>query len=173
MEDPNLLDSGFIEGEEKEIISSNNFVILYFVTFGIYGIWWMYKSWRFFQRRDNLDIMPALRAIFYIFFLYGLLERIQAFAHAKGYSNSYNSLVLFVGFILLNLLARLPDPMWVISILAFVCLIPPFNALNYAMIHSEDIRAREQEGFNQRQLVLVILGIFMWFLVVIGLVFGE
>jgi len=173
MEEHNLLDSGFIEGEEREIISTNNFVILFFVTFGIYGIWWMYKSWRFFQEKDNLDIMPAMRAIFAIFFLYGLFERIQAFAHSKGYTNSYNSVVLFVGFILLNLLARLPDPMWVISILAFVCLIPPFNALNFAMINAEEIRARERDGFNQRQLVLVILGLFMWFLVVIGLVFGE
>jgi len=173
MEDHDLLDSGFIDQEEREILSLNNFIILFFLTTGIYGIWWMYKSWRFFKEKDNLDIMPAMRAIFAIFFLYGLFERIQFFAHSKGYAKSYSSSGLFVGFILLNFLAQLPDPMWVISLLAFVCLIPPFNALNFAMMQSEEFRVIERENFNQRQIVLVILGVMLWALIIFGVIVEE
>jgi ABC-type Na+ efflux pump permease subunit len=173
MEDHDLLDSGFIDQEERELLSLNNFIILFFLTTGIYGIWWMYKTWRFFKEKDNLDIMPAMRAIFAIFFLFGLLERILTFAHSKGYEKNYSSSGLFIGFILFNFLAQLPDPMWVISLLSFIFLIPPFKAFNYALMQSEDVRFYEREGFNQRQIVLVVLGAFLWFLIIIGLLYGE
>ena len=173
MRDQDLLDSGFIDQEEKEILSTNNFIVLFFLTSGIYGIWWMYKSWRFFQQKDNLDIMPAMRAIFAIFFLFGLFERIQEFAQEKGYTKTYSSGLLFIGFIAFNLFAQLPDPMWVISVLGFICLIQPFEAFNYAMMQSEDIRVVEKEGFNERQIVLVILGSIMWIILILGLIVGE
>ncbi len=169
MEDHDLLDSGFVEQEEREILAINNFIFLFLLTLGLYGVWWMYKSWKFFQEKDNLDIMPAMRAIFSIFFLYGLFERIQSFAQSKGYTKNYSSAALFIAFVLFNLLSSLPDPMWIISILAFVFLIPPFNALNYAMLQSEEYRVIEREGFNQRQIVLVVFGILWWALILLGL----
>ena len=173
MEDNDLLDLGFGDQKERELLSVNNFIILFFLTMGLYGVWWMYKSWRYFREKENLDIMPAMRAIFAIFFLYGLFERIQDLALSRGYTKRYSSSALFVGFVALNLLAQLPDPMWVISTLAFLCLIPPFKAFNFAMTRSDDFRAFEKENFNQRQIMLVVIGTFLWFLVIIGLVAGA
>ena len=170
MDDYELLDSEFDDRKRLELLSTNNFVILFFLTMGLYGAWWMYKTWRFFKERENLDIMPAMRAIFAIFFLYSLMEKIQIFAKTLGYSKTYSSSGLYIAFILLNFTGQLPDPMWVISTVAFLCLIPPFNALNYAMKHSDEYYAREAEGFNQRQIILVFCGVVLWGTVIIELV---
>ena len=91
MNENEFLDWGFGEREEKELVSVNNFIILFFLTMGLYGAWWMYKAWRYFKKIDNSDIMPAMRTIFSIFYLYGLMQRIQEFAHSKGYNQSYSS----------------------------------------------------------------------------------
>ena len=173
MQENDFLDWGFGKKEDGELVSVNNFIILFFLTMGLYGTWWMYKAWRYFKEKDNLDIMPPLRAIFDIFFLFGLFERIQTFAQEKGYTKSYSSGMLFIGFILLRFLTQLPEPMWVISQLAFICLVPPFRAFNFAMMQSEDTHFVEREGFSQRQLVLVVVGTMMWALVIFGLIVGE
>ena len=36
------------EIEPQYIISANKFVVLSFITFGLYTVWWFYKAWRFF-----------------------------------------------------------------------------------------------------------------------------
>ena len=160
MEDQNLYDWGFGNQKEKEVVSLNNFIILFFLTMGLYGAWWMYKAWQYFKQKDNLDIMPAMRTIFSIFFLYELMERIQEFAHSKGYSETYSSGSLFIGFVILNLLPQLPGPMWVLSALAFLFLIPPFKAFNFALTKSDGFM--ERENFNQRQIFLVFMGLMLW-----------
>ncbi|MFW6711465.1 hypothetical protein ACODTS_06135, partial [Acinetobacter pittii] len=55
--------------ENLKIISVNKFIFLSLISFGLYPIWWMFKAWRFFLIKDKLNIMPAARAIFSIFFL--------------------------------------------------------------------------------------------------------
>jgi hypothetical protein len=155
--------------ESVELIGVNKFIILYFLSLGLYGPWWMYKSWNFFKVKDGLDIIPAARAIFAIFFTFQLFERILNFAKSNGYTNSYSSGGLFLMFVVLNLLARLPDPFWVISLLAFVCLIQPLKALNYAILNSNNYRGIESDGFNSRQIVILIGGGLLWLLIIIGL----
>ncbi|EXE34023.1 hypothetical protein J571_4043, partial [Acinetobacter baumannii 554515] len=58
--------------ENLKVISVNKFIFLSLISFGLYPIWWMFKAWRFFLIKDKLNIMPAARAIFSIFFLYSL-----------------------------------------------------------------------------------------------------
>ncbi|MEM9401487.1 MAG: hypothetical protein AAGA44_03230 [Pseudomonadota bacterium] len=40
------------------------FTLLYLATFGLYGIYWSYKNWRFIRDRDNSDVLPFIRAFF-------------------------------------------------------------------------------------------------------------
>lgn len=158
--------------EEREVIETlnvNKFILLNVLTLGLYGIWWMYKSWRFFKEKDKLDIMPAMRAIFAIFFTHSLFEKILKYANSKGFPDTYSSSGLFIGFILLNFMSRLPDPFWLVSIFAFLCLIPPFKALNYAIEQSDDYQVIEQTSFNNRQMVLIVLGAIFWILILVGL----
>lgn len=155
--------------EEQKVISLGNFIILCIASFGLYSIWWIYKEWRFFQQKDNLDIMPAARAIFSIIFLIPLFNKILTFAKKKGYTQHYSSTLLFIGFFIGNLLSSLPDPLWLISIFSFVFFIPPFNAINYAKQNSNEFIVTQQDVFSGRQIGLIIIGLILWILILLGM----
>ncbi len=172
MKENDIFDWGFGKKEEKELVSVNVFVILFFLTMGLYGTWWMYKTWRYLKEKDNLDIMPAMRAIFAIIFLYELLVRIQERAHSRGYQQKYYSGPLFIGFILLSFLTQLPAPMWVISQLAFLFLISPFTAFNYVLMREEGLNYKQKDSLSQRQIILAFFGAVLWSMAIMELVMG-
>jgi hypothetical protein len=155
--------------ENQEIINLNKFIILSIISFGAYEIWWMYKAWRFFKQKEKLEIFPGARAIFCVFFLNSLFNKILEFAKEKGYSNNFSSSTLFICFLIANLLAKLPDPFWLISIFSFVFIIPPFEALNYAKQKSTNIIIIDRTGFNGRQITLIVLGTIFWALTIWGM----
>lgn len=155
--------------ENQEIISLNKFIFLSIISFGAYPIWWMYKAWKFFKQMEKSDIVPGARAIFCIFFLNSLFNKILEFAKEKGYHNDFSSSTLFVCFFIGNLFSKLPDPFWLISIFSFVFIIPPFEALNFAKQKSTNIIVIEQTEFNGRQFALIILGIIWWGLILFGM----
>ena len=159
--------------EEQKIISLNKFIILSIASFGLYEIWWIYKAWRFFQQKENLDILPAARAIFSIVFLISLFNKILSFAKEKGYVENYSSVGRFIGFFVGNALTRLPDPFGLVSIFSFVFLIPPFEALNYAKENSNDLVVTEQTSFSGRQVGLIVVGIIFWSLVILGMTMED
>ena len=86
--------------EEQKIISLNKFIFLSIISFGLYELWWIYKAWGFFKQREKLNIIPAVHAIFSIFFLISLFNKILHFAKEKGYGNNYSSILLFVCYFL-------------------------------------------------------------------------
>lgn len=171
-----VLDDDFNEGinqQSVEIINVNKFIILCILTLGLYSIWWMYKAWRFFKEKDFLDVLPVMRAIFSIFFLYALFERIKTYANDNGYTESYSSWGLFILYLGINFLNWLPDPFSFLSVFSFVALLAPFRAFNYSIKSSEDFKAIEADGFNSRQVGLIVFGIVFWGLILLGLFASE
>ncbi|MCU4502261.1 hypothetical protein KTI78_03675 [Acinetobacter sp. WU_MDCI_Abxe161] len=148
--------------ENLKIISVNKFIFLSIISFGLYPIWWMFKAWRFFLIKDNLNIMPAARAIFSIFFLYSLFNHIKIYAKEQGYTNNFSSGWMFLAYLITSLLVSLPDPYWLISLCSIIFLIPAFKALNYAQKQLE--MTIEQEKYNTPQIILIIIGSIMWLL---------
>jgi hypothetical protein len=156
--------------DEQKIISLNKFILLSVISFGLYEIWWIYKAWGFFNQKEKLNINSALRTIFSIIFLIPLFNKILRFAKEKGYNDSYPSILLFIGFFVVNFLAYLPDPFWLIAIFSFVFFLLPFNALNFAKRNSTDFIVTEQTSYNGRQIALIVIGGIFWFLVLLGLI---
>jgi hypothetical protein len=170
-----ILDSSVLETsnnnvDPQELISLNKFIFLSIISFGLYEIWWTYKAWRFYKQKDGLDIMPAARALFGIFFTASLFREVLDHAEKEGYQETYSPGGLFAGFFIFNILSRLPKPFWIISVFSFICFIPPFKALNYARKNSKDIIIKEQNSFNTKQAILIIVGIIFWALVILGLI---
>lgn len=173
MSNANLYNNSIeIHPEDLQIISLNKFIILSILSFGLYEVWWMYKAWRFFQYKDELDIRPLLRSLFSVFFLYSLFYKILKFAKEKGYKGYYPSILLFIGFFIANLLAKLPEPLSVLSSLSIVFLIPPFKALNFAKQHSTEFEIHEQILFNKRQMYIIVLGFICWIFVLLMMIIG-
>lgn len=169
MEETITLNETETEATKIEIVTLQKFIILSIISFGLYPIWWMYKTWKFFKEKDNLDIMPVPRAIFAIFFLNGLFNRIQDFAGSKGYTKTFSSVGCFLGVIGFNFAGKLPEPYFLISFLSFLFFLPGVEALNHGIRNSVAFDVRETESFNARQLILLILGGIFWVLVLMGL----
>ena len=162
-------DDGYYYVVDNEIISANRFILLSLATFGLYDLWWMYKAWRFFEQKEGLDIRPALRSVFAVFYLIPLFVRIQRFAGTKGYTRRYFSVLLFLGILAANLVNYLPFPAALLSLLSFIFIIPPFKALNFAKQNSSDLQVVLLEGFNTRQRILLIIGGFLWLPILVAL----
>lgn len=148
--------------ETQYLISTNKFIILSVLTFGLYEAWWFYKSWRFFQQKENKDLAPAMRTIFGIFYLIPLFNRIKFYAIRMNYEKSYYSGVLLLGYIVCVLFSYLSFPGSIISNLTVLFLIPPFNALNFAKRNSENIIVIEQSHFSTKQIILIVIGGLLW-----------
>lgn len=150
-------------------LSVNQYAFLAIITFGLYNIWWMYKSWDFFRIKENSGILAAVRALFAIIFLIPLFQKILKLAKSQGYESSYAPVLLFIGYLVSNLSGYLPVPFFLVAVLSFVFILPPFIAFNYAMMHTEGFEVVEQEKFNGRQIFLMVAGGIFWILMLIGL----
>lgn len=67
------------------VTSLNKLFTLYFVTLGLYSIYWVYKQWdtqRAAMRPKRIS--PAARSIFQIFFIHSLCRLIAKQLQAKG-----------------------------------------------------------------------------------------
>ncbi|RKG33917.1 hypothetical protein D7V21_08425 [Acinetobacter guerrae] len=159
--------------EPQKMMSLKKFIFLSIITFSMYDIWWMFKAWRFFQQKDRVKIMPALRAVFAIFFLYPLLKKIQNFASEEGETPNYSPVLLFLGYIIFSMLYKLPDPFWFISLSSIIFLIQPFQALNAAKRNAAQVEVIEQKNFNKPQIVLIIIFSIVWALILLGLFLTE
>ncbi|WP_367865452.1 hypothetical protein [Pedobacter sp. WC2423] len=156
--------------EPQYLIKESKFLLLSILTFGLYPVWWIYKTWVFFIQRERSDASPAIRVVFNFFFLLPLLNRIRQFARQKAYQGNSYPLVSFILILGTSFCSIFPPPFFLICILTCVFLLPAVKALNYAIQQSPEILSYEDEGFRTRQMVLVVIGSIFWVLIVIGLI---
>ena len=159
--------------EEQRIIGLKRFIFLSIISLGLYPLWWIFEAWRFFMQKDKLNIMPAARAIFAIFFIYPLFNRIQDYAEAQGYRAKFSSGLMCIGYIGVSMLAQLPDPYWLISVAAFAFLIPAFQALNFAKSNTQGLKTVHIQKFSNPQWILIAVCSILWLLILAGLFLLE
>lgn len=153
------------------IIKPLYFIILSVVTMGIYQIWWLYKSWRFFKEKEDLDIYPAARAIFSIFFIKQLFDKISDYATEKGLDVNYNSTNRLVAIVVLNITSRLPQPFWLISVFSFVPFIDVVKTFNYYF--TQDFEGSDEDTFSGKRILLIVLGLVLWCAILASLFVDE
>jgi hypothetical protein len=160
--------------ESYPLISPTKFVVLCLASFGLYGLWWQYKTWRFFKQWKQADTWPAARALFSFFTFNELLQTINEFSYSNtGYTPIPNTTGLTVWYIVLNLLGRLPDPLWIIALGAVGFEVPAFRAFRDAMLDAPGYGGSNQRSFSTRQVVALIMGILAWSIVILGLTITE
>ncbi|SFD33416.1 hypothetical protein SAMN05216167_104397 [Spirosoma endophyticum] len=153
------------------------FCLLSFFTFGLYTIYWFYKSWRFFRESYGWDIYPVWRAIFAVFFTHSLLETINDLAIEKGHpgisSNPYAT-----GYVVIAIVQRLLDQtiptslaLLPLLLMPFLFLIPTVKQLNY--LYEKTHPNEYQPAFSPGELVALLLGGIVMGLGVAGTLLGE
>lgn len=156
--------------EAYPLISPTKFILLCVLSFGLYGLWWQYKTWRFFKHWQQTDTWPAARAVFSLFNINELFRNINQFAYATGeHTPIPNPTGLAAGYIILNLLARLPDPFWLVALGAAGFLLPAYRGFRDAMLQAPAYGGSNQRNFSTRQIIALVLGLACWSLVLMGL----
>lgn len=147
------------------IISTNKFLLLNLLSLNLYSIWWMYKAWVVIKHKEESDILPAVRAVFGLFFIYSLFQRIKDFAMQQAYLKDYSPILLYLAILVVNIVPAFPDlkeKFGILSLLASIFFVAPNEALNYAVLNSKEFSAEEEVGFNTRQLIGMFIGILLW-----------
>ena len=76
---------------ELYVVSVSKFVLLYLLTGGGYIFYWSYRNWTSFRAVGRADIMPAMRAVFWPFFILELFDKIQKSLDISGRSYRWYS----------------------------------------------------------------------------------
>ena len=105
-------------------------IFLWITTLGFYAVYWMYKNWQLVQDREAPNIMPFWRGIFGVIWLFPLARLIHERAQSDRISPGFQPNVVGGLFLLFNLLSRLPDPLWMLSIFSFLPIIAVQKCVN-------------------------------------------
>jgi hypothetical protein len=65
------------EGPHLFPVSEDKLMTLYILSFGLYGVFWFYKNWKYQEHLMDKKIHPVWRGIFSIFFAHSLFKRID------------------------------------------------------------------------------------------------
>src|SRR5712692_478302 len=108
-------------------VATHKFVAMSICSFGLYELYWFYQNWKAI-RNTGRNISPFWRTFFAPFCAYSLFTDIRARALAEQMPAAWSAGLLAVGYFATQMLWRLPDPWWLISIATFVPMLPAQQA---------------------------------------------
>jgi len=152
-------------------ITPNKLIIMSICTLGIYEIYWFYRNWKYLKIKKQLKISPFWRSIFSIIFCYSLFKHINNYAKEKGIEEHISQGSLAFAYIIITLSIRLPDPYWIVSIIAFLPLLSVqklINQLNHFKL--QIVINNKYSGWN---IFGIISGIIIWGLIILGILMPE
>jgi len=126
-------------------VSPLKLILMSIVTFGSYEFYWFYKNWKLLHQHSAPNIKPFWRVCFAQFFCYSLFKEIRETAESYKIPTIFNSGSLAVGWILLSIAYKLPDPFWIICLFSVLFLLPvqkTVNQLNAAVSPNHNPNSR-------------------------------
>ena len=151
-------------------VATSKFVTMSLFTLSLYPIYWMFRNWQRIRLEGRESLSPFWRAFFTPFWSFALFERVRIAAERRKLSVGWSEGLLGVLYFILSITWRLPDPWWIISLGAFLPLIPVVRTI-------EQMHAAEPavEGLNSRytapNIVAMIIGGIVLILALLGTFF--
>ena len=105
-------------------VSTRTFIVLSFLSFGLYERYWCYKNWKCLRVASGEDLSPFWRAFFAQFWGFSLFRRIKVAAVAAGVPVAWDSNLIATIYLLCNLSLGLPLPWGLIGLFGFAAIIP-------------------------------------------------
>jgi hypothetical protein len=166
------------------VVSPAKFIALYLATFGLYGVYWMYRHWTTYRRATRQEMWPVARAIFSIFFFHSLYAEIDQRLRRLKVAYEWNPGTLATVTVVLTLTESLLSRMekfgatskiWMVLM---VCCIPliafvKVTAQRAANAACEDPIGGSNANFTVANIIFLILGGLFWLLVLIGMFLPE
>ena len=148
-------------------VSLTKLVVMSLCTFGFYELYWAYKHWDAMRRREQEDLSPFWRAFFAPLWAFSLFPRLQRLTSMYGVPATWSGTGLAVAYFLLHIASRLPDPLWLVSLLGFLPVLVAqrsVNALNEAVAPD----APRNDSYSGLNVVAIVLGGLFLLLVIWG-----
>ena len=155
-------------------------IILSVCTLNMYSVYWFYKHWSAQRLNGGRDCLPALRAIFQVFFVFSLFSTIKYDAELKklivtwsaGWLAAFYILCTIVG----SIIERFGDNTQNLSsysLISLVCYLLPIIPLvlvqQTANVLNGDPKGLKNATLSWQNWIFIILGILWWLLVMVGL----
>lgn len=153
--------------EEKKISFKqpiSRVILLYVFTFGLYGIYWFYKTWKQIKEHTKATFSPGWRTVglfipFYnIWRVYTLFNDIKSLRlKADFIENPSPGWLTFLYFLFTFIANQLPDPWWLLGLLGFLPLLSAQGVLNEYWEKKQKDR-KEKTKFSIKEIIVLIIG---------------
>jgi hypothetical protein len=159
-------------GNDAEVrffsVSPVKLVVMSFCTLGLYQIYWFYKHWVLIKERSEPDIIPWGRALFGVFWCYSCFDFIRKDEQHLQVEPTLPAGPLAAAWVIATLTSRLPDPFYLLGLLAPLLLIPVQRHVNHinslvAPDHNKNTR------FSAWNWLAVAIGVVLFVLIIVGL----
>jgi hypothetical protein len=75
--------------------------LMSFITFGFYELWWSFKNWLYISQSGTKKVLPFIRALFSLIFMYPLLKEIRTKGEELGYKKELSLFPIFLSWSLI------------------------------------------------------------------------
>jgi hypothetical protein len=148
-------------------VGSLKLVLMSLTTLGLYELYWFYRNWKVIRNQDQSDIMPFWRAFFAPFWTFSMGYEFVEQAKTQGTAITLPVAPLGILYLIWNILWRLPDPYWLVSLLSPFLLLPFEHAAR--RIDGRGTLARPTYGrFSVWNIAWIVVGSLFLVLVLIG-----
>lgn len=135
-------------------VSPAKFIAMSVCSFGLYGIYWSYRNWEAIKAIEGSSIMPLARAIFYPLWHYPFLTGLNRTLESETLSNGAYRGMLAAIVLIPSMMWNLPDPYWLVSMLAFIGFLPALQAIR----SSESTDVIYGRSFHPSNLIAYLVG---------------
>lgn len=161
------------------VVSIKKFTILFFITLGLYSIYWFYKNWKEHKVYSGKNIWPVPRAIFAIFFTHSLFSEVQSALKSKNKIFEWSPGNLATAYVALAIVSQILERMSMKEIgspisdllsilvlpLMYMPLVKAQKAINFSQ---DDPNGIANKSFTGANYVWIILGVLFWLVMFFG-----
>lgn len=138
-------------------VAVHKFIVMSLCTMTLYPLYWSYRNWQRVRKHTGESISPFWRAFFGPLWNFSLFGRMKKDASARGIEVPWGAGLFATLYLVWSLTWKMPDPYWLVSIFAFVPMIPivlTMAEMNEASPAKEGLN----EGYSGRNIATIILG---------------
>jgi hypothetical protein len=155
------------------VVSKRKLAILFIATSGAYTVYWLYRNWHRYRLATATKVMPIIRALMGVWFVYSLFRKVDRRIYAMGHRYRWYPRCLALAFILFSALQS--SQVWLIDLrlslailialmaLQVSCLMRMQEAVNYL---ADDVSARQNSTLTSMNWFWIVLGLCWWALCV-------
>lgn len=154
------------EQNYSRVIPVWKFALFSIASMGFYEFYWNYKSWKFFQEKDNLDVSPFWRTFLMPLFMSSLFDRFSDMLKKEGHHVNYPTAILIIFWIWINATTIWKEPIWLLAHLSFLSFIPVLNSLN--VYWKEKSPELPEKPLTIKEIIFLTVGILVFVLALMG-----